>query len=87
MIVNIIDSQEKGGPSKDLKKVSDNVVKQISTENVFWNTIIEIIMEFKDTKGFQWISKHPQLAVSIIVIWGLIIMGIFFAFMAYIILK
>lgn len=83
----MIDSQGSGKPSKDFKKVSDGVIKQISTESVFWNTIFEVIMEFKDTKIFQWIKDHPQLALGIIIFWGLIIMGTFFTFVIFMVLK
>ena len=87
IFVYMVDSPENKKSSKDFKKVSDGVIKQISTEGIFWNSIFEFILEFKDTKIFQWIKKHPQMALSIIIIWGLIIMGTFFTFMLFIILK
>ncbi len=84
--INMIENPENRKSPKDFKKVSDNVIKQISTESFFWNSILEFIMEFKDTSFFQWIKKHPQLSMTIIIIWGLFIMGTFFTFLIYIVL-
>lgn len=83
----MIDNQEKNKSYDDFKKVSDTVTKKISAEGIFWNAILEFIMEFNNTKVFKWIKNHPQLAISIVIIWGLIIMGTFFTFLAFIILK
>ena len=85
--IYMIDSTENKKPLNDFKKVSNGVTRQISTENIFWDSIIEFIMELKSTKIFQWINKHPQLALSIIMIGGLIIMGTFFTFLIYIIMR
>jgi hypothetical protein len=87
IFVNMIDNTENKKSTKDYTKVSDDVVKQIRTESLFWNSILEFIMEFKDTKTFQWINKHPQLSLTLLIIWGLIIMGTFFTFVIFIIIK
>lgn len=80
------DNQEKKF-SEDKEKINGNVVKQISTEKIFWNSILEFLMEFSDTRIYQWIKAHPQLSIALIIIWGLMIMGMFFTFIIFILMR
>lgn len=43
-------------------------------------TVLNFIMQFKNTKAFLWVKTHPQLSLSIVITGGIIIMVMFLIF-------
>lgn len=72
-------SKDNEAPEADVEKEADE--EKIVYNPAFSNSIFEFIIQYKDTKIFQWVHRHPRLSILIIVIWGIIILSMFFVFL------
>ncbi len=42
--------------------------------------IFTIIMEYRESRFFQWIKLHPEVSIGIVALWGMLIIVFFLWF-------
>jgi hypothetical protein len=50
-----------------------------NNKNIF-DYVCEIILKYKDTAFYKFIYKHPIVSITILIIWGVVIIFMFFFF-------
>jgi hypothetical protein len=60
---------------------------EISNKNIhlppksFSAKIFNIIMEYRESKLFKWVSGHPEIAMILVAVWGMSIIIVFLWFL------
>jgi hypothetical protein len=61
-------SKEKKSVGKNKKRQPDNLSNERTSSKIF-----NLILKYKDSKFFKWISEHHTLAIVLVAMWGLLI--------------
>ncbi len=51
-----------------------------SNRKTFSTALFEIIMEYKDSKLYQLVSRHPEISIAVVGVWGMGIIVLFLWF-------
>jgi hypothetical protein len=54
--------------------------QRFNKKNIF-DYVSERIMEYKNTPFYRYIYKHPILSITFVIIWGVVIIFMFFYFL------
>ncbi len=46
----------------------------------FSSAIFNIIMEYRDSRVYQWVNRHPEVSIAIVGFWGMLIIIMFLYF-------
>lgn len=69
-------------PNNNQKGNSENSNKNLHLPpKTFSGKIFNIILEYRESKLFKWVSKNPEVAVVIVAIWGMAIIIFFLWFL------
>jgi hypothetical protein len=69
---NKFDNMEKPRP--------DPIDQLHSNDKNIFDYISEKVIKYKNTSFYQFVYKHPMISVSILILWGVVIIGMFFYF-------
>lgn len=47
--------------------------------------VFNIILEYRESRLFQWIKRHPEISIGIVALWGMLIIVFFLWFIFYMI--
>jgi hypothetical protein len=66
-------------PQSQQKKLPRKMKKKDRSE--YGNSrLFMLIMEYRESKFYQWIKKHPEVAIAIVGLWGMLILIMFLWF-------
>jgi hypothetical protein len=64
-------------PADAGKKIISHKNKKIS------NSVFSIIMEYRETRLYQWINRHPEISIALVGLWGMFIILLFLWFVIF----
>jgi hypothetical protein len=73
----VTEKKKKPAPMKRRPRVRTN-------KKTFATALFEIIMEYRDSKIYQWVKRHPEISLAVVGLWG---MGIIVLFLWFVITR
>mgnify|MGYP001024865133 CR=1 FL=1 len=61
--------------------MSTNKNKKSKKKSTLFDRVFALIIQYKETALFKWVYNHPGIAMSIVALWGIVIIVMFMWFM------
>ncbi|HON77677.1 MAG TPA: hypothetical protein PK544_04245 [Spirochaetota bacterium] len=61
-------------------KVNTSKKPQLKGKEKLSTKIFRLLLEYRDSRLFQWVSKNHVLAMALVALWGMLIIGMFLWF-------
>lgn len=62
------------------KSVPHQGARKKAPKDSFAFRVFNLILQYKETKTFQWVSRHPEISIGLIGLWGMLIVIFFLWF-------
>lgn len=74
-------SVSKENEAPDAETAEEDKEEKFVYNPAYSNSIFEFIIQYKDTKIFQWVHNHTVISILFLVVMGIAILVVFFIFM------